>query len=172
MKQIVLELGQLPGPGHGRAIDQQRRQHFPVAMLCGVHIQHVIDERPLESGSRSGQYGKAGFGHAHRTVEIQNAERFAKIPVGLGRSRELRRRSPSAHFNIVSLIPAVRDRGVREVRNAQRDMGQLFFHDTKLFLMAFDRLSQGLHRRHGLIGRLLLSLQPGDVVRSLFQLVP
>jgi len=48
-------------------------------MLCCVEVEHIVDESPFESGTGPRKDGKPGACDFRRTVEIQNAERFAEI---------------------------------------------------------------------------------------------
>ena len=48
LEQIVLELGQLAGAKQAGGIDQERRQHFGVAVLARVNVQQEVDQRPLQ----------------------------------------------------------------------------------------------------------------------------
>ena len=135
-------------------------------------VQHIIDERPLEARSQPGQHRKAGFRHAHGPIKVQNSKRFSEIPVRLGRSGEGGRRAPSTHLNIVVGILPGRYRLVRKVGDAESDMSQLFFYKPKLIFLSFDGVAQRFHCCHGRVGRLLLTFQASDLVRTFFELMP
>ena len=51
--EIVLELGELPGPGQRRPIHQIGRRDLDVAMLAGVEVEHESRERADQPGPRS-----------------------------------------------------------------------------------------------------------------------
>ena len=46
--RVVLELRQLAGAGHRRAIHEQRRPHFLVAVLARVHVEEEVQQRADE----------------------------------------------------------------------------------------------------------------------------
>ena len=50
---IFLELGELPGPEHALAADQEGRQYLRVAVLLGMEVQHEGDDGPLQLGAQA-----------------------------------------------------------------------------------------------------------------------
>ncbi len=172
LKQVFLEFRQLPGPRHGRAIDEEGRQHLTISVLAGMPIEHVVDERAFESRPQARQHGKAGFRHTHGTIEVQNSKRLSEIPVRLGRSGECGGPAPSTHFYILVGILPGRHGLVREVGDAQCDVEELFFDEPELLVLPSDGVTERFHRGHGRFSRLFVTFQSRDLVGPLFQLMP
>ena len=51
--QYIAALGQLAGAGHAFPVDDKWRQHLFIPVLRGVQVQHEIDQRALQAGTRT-----------------------------------------------------------------------------------------------------------------------
>ena len=71
-------------PKRDLLVDHERRQDFRVAVLRGVQVEHEADEGALEAGTCAHVDGKTRAGELGGAFEIEDAEGFAELPVGLG----------------------------------------------------------------------------------------
>ena len=71
--EVLGELRELAGAGHGRGVDHEGREHLGVALLLAVDVEHVLDERALELGALSEDDGEAGAGELHAAREVEDA---------------------------------------------------------------------------------------------------
>ncbi len=53
-------------------------------MLPGVEVKHKGNDGPLQAGAESLEHVKAAAGEFYPFIKINNTERFAQFPVGLG----------------------------------------------------------------------------------------
>ncbi len=88
-EKIFGKLGQLAGAEERLGVDHERRQHFLVAVLLGVHVEHEADERALEPRACAHVDGEARAGELGGAFEVENAEGFADFPVRLGRRNRI-----------------------------------------------------------------------------------
>ena len=102
------------------------RQNFGVAVLAGVHVQEKIGESAFQAGAQAFVNGKARACDFYRCVEIQNPRAFAQFPVGFRFEIELRRGTPAAHFHVVRGGFAHGYAGVRNIRDGEQEILQLF----------------------------------------------
>src|SRR5262245_50316610 len=117
-KQILLEFRELPSSDHGRSVNHERRENFPIAMPSGVEIEHIIDQCPFKPGTRSCKDGKTCSGNLRGSIKIQDAKCLTNVPVRLGSSYRLRCSSAGAHFYVARWISPDRHGGVREIGDA------------------------------------------------------
>ena len=102
LEQIRCELRQLAGAVQAGGVDHERRQHFGVAVLAGVHVQHEVDQRALQLRAQAPVDGEARAGDFGGALEIQDAEVRARGPNALWASKsKLRRRAPAADFDVI-----------------------------------------------------------------------
>ena len=106
---------------------EERRQNLPIAMPCRVKIEHIVDEGPFESRAGPSQDRKPCAGNFRRTVEIQNAKRFAEIPMALGWCGQRGRGSPPSFFFVAARIFSDGNRNMRKIRDAEIQIGQGLF---------------------------------------------
>ena len=58
LEQLIGELGQVCRPGHGGTVDEHRRPQLDIAMLPGVHVEHELHQRPLQTRAVTDQERK------------------------------------------------------------------------------------------------------------------
>ncbi len=96
-------------------------------MLCRMKVEHIVDKGPFESRAGARQDGKSCAGDFRGPVEIQNAERFAEIPMALGGAVKV----GGVPHRLVSTIAvgvfSYRHRGMWKIRDAEIQIGQGFF---------------------------------------------
>ncbi len=151
LKRSSLNLGNWPVPNRLARIHQEGRQHFGVAVLAGVHVEHEIDERALQLRAQAPVQGEARAGDLGGALEIQDAQFRAQVPVRLGLEIELRRLAHAPHFHVVVGVSAHRHGFVRHIGDA----GQQF---AELLVQRLSPVRRGRRslRRHG--AHLLLPL--------------
>ena len=64
-------------------------------MLVGVEIEHELDERPLETGAGAVVGGESGAGDLGATLEVEDPQVGAEVPVRLGLEVECMGGSPT-----------------------------------------------------------------------------
>src|SRR3569833_3460305 len=121
-KQIRLELGQLTGTAQTVGIHEIRYIGFRIAVRTGMQVQHELDQRAVQTRERTAHHRKARTGDFRSGLEVEKDELRAEIDVILGREVELRRRAPTAHLDVVVLVPALWHGGVWDIRHAQQDV--------------------------------------------------
>ena len=150
--------GRLPVPDQRRARHQERRRHLRVAVLPRVHVEHELDERAREPGTRAEQHRKARAGHPRGALEVEDAERRAQIPVRLRREIEGPRGATSTDLDVVPGAGSDRHALVRHVRQPQQQVRSLGSHDGELGVETLDLLGPPLvgleQRRRVLAGPL------------------
>ena len=124
-EKVLGKLGQLAGAEERFGVDHERRQHFFVAVLLGVHVEHEADQRALQPRPRAHVDGKARAGELGRAFEIENAEGFADLPVRLGREIEFLRLAPGFDGFVVGFGDADGHFVAGEVGNAGERQAQL-----------------------------------------------
>ena len=48
LNRSSLNFGKLAGAEEAGGVDQERRQHFGVAVLARMHVQQEVDQRPFQ----------------------------------------------------------------------------------------------------------------------------
>src|ERR1700749_4139698 len=96
-------------------------------MRAGMQVEHEVDQRALQPCSRSPVHRKACAGKLRGTLQIENPQRFANLPVRLWLEGKLRRRSPALDLDIVLLRLAHRNRIVWKIRKARKNSTQFVF---------------------------------------------
>ena len=140
LEQVLLELGQVAGAAQGVSVDQERRLDLDVAVLGRVQLQHEVDERPGQARTRAHQHRETRPGHPGRTLEIEDPECRAEVPVSLRLEREGRDRAPPPHFLVVVGRGPERDAGVRQVGQRHEQRVALAFDLIELDLELLDLL--------------------------------
>ncbi|MNT51046.1 hypothetical protein D3C72_1879940 [compost metagenome] len=80
-----------------------------------MQVEHEVDERPLELRPGRAKHHEAGSRQLGGTFEVDYAQRFAKLPVGLGLVAELLGRSPAPDLDVFFLAEAFGNRVVHQV---------------------------------------------------------
>jgi len=138
LEQVFLELRKLARAGHAVGVDHEGRQHFGVAVLPGVQIQHEIGDSPfqLRGGApvkreaRSGDFGAAG--------EIQDVQIFAELEMLLGLKVQHWLFAPGADDRIVFRTAAQRHGFVLNIRHDHDEGAEFFFGQAQAFVIFLD----------------------------------
>ncbi len=117
-EKVLFELRQLAGAEGGIGVDEKRRQHLRVAPLARVQIEHEVDQRALEPRAGSELHREPRAGDLRGAREVENAEAFADLPVGLRFEGEVPRLSPFPLFAVRRFVGAAGNRRVGNVGNA------------------------------------------------------
>ena len=123
-EHVVLELGQLAGAFEHLAVDDVGRVALGVAMLLGLHVEHELGERAMQSRDRPAQEREARARELGAGVEIE-AERRADVDVIARREVELARPAPAPHLDVRALVGADRDARVGQVRQRHQLLVEL-----------------------------------------------
>ncbi len=102
LEQVFLELGQLAGAEQAAGVHHEGRQHFGVAVLAGVHVEHEVDERALQFGPQVPVEREAGAGDFGGALQVEDAQILAQVPVRLGFEIELGRLRPTRRTSTLS----------------------------------------------------------------------
>ena len=84
LEEVLLELGELAGARHDVPVDHEGGEYLPVAVLVDVQIEHKVDQGALQPGPEVFVQGKPGPCQLGTPLKIEDIERLADIPVGLG----------------------------------------------------------------------------------------
>jgi hypothetical protein len=149
-----------------------------------VKIEHVLDQRAVQSRDAALQHHEARAGDAARRLEVDQRELLADRDVIQRREVERPRGAPAANFDVRGFVAAVRNAFVQRVRQAEDDLLELGTGRRLFFLQAFelagerlalgdecgdvlplalghaDLLRVGIARRAGLVGGDLGGLAP------------
>ncbi len=146
-------------------------EHFRVAVARGVDIEHEINKSPFQSGAGPPVQRESGPGHAGGPFEIQDAEGFPQIPVGLGFEIEHRRLAPGFHHGVGPFVRADGDGFVGHIGNEQEDVPEAIFNGSQFRFQILDALGHRLHAVDDLRGIEPVALSPRDFFRGLIALV-
>ncbi len=141
LEQIVLELGKLPGAEQAGRVDQERRQHFGIAVLARVNVQHEVDQRAFQPGADAPIDGKPRAGDFGGALQIQNLQLGPEIPMRLGLKIELARLAPAADFDVVVRALAHRHGFVRNIRNAGHQIAESFIDGLGFFIQGSNAIA-------------------------------
>src|SRR5262249_52094323 len=84
-------------------VDHEWRQDFRVAVVTRMNVEHEVDQGAFEQRADAPVNGKARTGDFGGTLQVQNAELGAKVPVRLGFEIELTRLAPAPDLDVVLL---------------------------------------------------------------------
>ena len=113
LEQLLLELRQLGRREHRLRAHEVRDPDLLVAVRLGVEVEHELGERPLEPGAEPPQHREAGLRELRASLEVEDPQPLAELPVRAGREREGPRLAPAAHLDVVVRGGAGRHRRVR-----------------------------------------------------------
>src|SRR5438874_9069052 len=82
LEKVLLEFRELTGTAQRISVDDVRRDDFAIAAR-GVLLEKKIDERAIQSRPRPGDERETRARDFRRPIEVEDAERFADIPVRL-----------------------------------------------------------------------------------------
>ena len=112
-------------------------------MLACVQVEHEVGKSTLKARSLAEVDDEARTRDLGGTVEVEDAESFADLPVGFSREVELRLLAPGFLHAIAVLVLAYRNRVVGQVRQRLQDLAQTF---VSRYGGSFQRLYLGLER--------------------------
>ena len=95
LEEVLLEFRELSGAAKRIGVDDVRRHDFPVTARR-VLIEKEIDQRTIETRARTADEREAGAGDFGAAVEVEDAQTFANVPVGLRLKIELRLLAPGS----------------------------------------------------------------------------
>ena len=144
-EQILLEFRQLAGAEQAVAVDQIGYVGLGIAVLAGVGVEHELGQRPVQARQGAGHDHEARAGQLGRRVEVQAAQGLAQVDMILGLEIELRYLAPGALLAVVLLVLPVRDRVMRNVGHAERDIAQRGLHLVQRFFGHLELVSQAGH---------------------------
>ena len=165
-EEILLELRELPGAEERRAVRHERGKHFEVSVLPSMDVEHEVDERPLQQRPRPLREAKPPAGDLDRPVEVEDVQRRAEVDVVLDREREDPRGPPRPHDGVVLLPRAVRNRGIRHVREDEEKLLHLPLDRREFRFRLLEPRRKRLHPLHEFRRVLLLPPEPADLPGS------
>ncbi len=133
-----------------------------ITVLRGVEVQHVVDEPSLKAGPLPTEKGEAGTGDLRSTRQIEDAEGFAQLPVGLRLEGERGLFAPLPHQNVV-FLPAGRHLRVRDVRHLEEDLPDLHFGLGDHLIEGPDPFPHLPHLQNEVLGILPRPLELSDL---------
>ncbi len=172
LNRSCLELGQVPGPGQRLGVGHERRQDLGETPLARVEVEHEADEGPLQPGARAHGDGEARARNLGRPLEIQDAQALADVPVGLGVEIEIWRRPPATDFPVVFGAAADGNGFVRDVRDIEQGLPDLFFDGLETLVEAGDLVADLPHLQDPGRGVRAFLFHPGDLLGGLVFLRP
>src|SRR6476661_8442506 len=120
LEEIGCEFGQLARTRERGGVDQKRGKNFRVTVLPRMDIEKEIGQRAFEPGAPAFINGKTRAGNLTGRSQIQDPCAFTHFPMGLRLETKFRGRAPAADFPVVLGASADRYRGVRKVRNGEK----------------------------------------------------
>ena len=90
LEEVRLELRQVAGSGQRCAVHHERRLDLGVAMVGRVQVQHEVDQRACEPRTCADQHREPGARDLRAALEVDDAERRAKVPMRLRVESKLR----------------------------------------------------------------------------------
>ena len=103
VEKVVSELGEISCAEQRLGVYERRGKHFDVAVLAGMEVEHELGEGAFEAGAGAEVDDEARAGDLGSALEVEDAELFAELPVGLGGERKLARLTPGLDDLIVVL---------------------------------------------------------------------
>ncbi len=104
--KVVGELGQLGGSNQHLPLDHEGRIDLGVAVLLHMQVNHPRDEGPLKLGPQALEDVEAGAGELHPSLEINDPQSRAQLPMGQRLEVELARLALGAHYHVLALVLA------------------------------------------------------------------
>ena len=157
MEHIFCEFWQLTGAEIRRTVGHVWRDELGIAVLVGVHIDHERNDRAFETGSQTFVEGETAAGNFCSTVEIENVEVDAEIPVCFWFKIKFAWFAPDA-FNAIIVFAAVWNVVGWHVWNADNEITHFFFKGILAFVEDFDLFVDGRNFRHQIVGAFAVAL--------------
>ena len=131
-------------------------------MLFGVQVEHELGERPMQACQLAAQDGKARAGKLGGDFAIEPALVRTELDVILDREIERARRAPTILFDVAVLVGTLRHRGIGQIRNAQRDRGELLLDVGQARFVGLELIGDTGDLGHQRGGVLALALGDAD----------
>ena len=94
--RVVLELRQLAGAGHARAVHEHGRPDLLVAVLARVHVEEEVQQRADEPRAAAAEHGEAGAADLRAALEVEQPVLGGDLPVRPHAGGRARRRPSCA----------------------------------------------------------------------------
>ena len=147
LEEVFFELWQLTGSRQRIRLHEVGNVRFFIAVFARVHVQHKLDERPMQPGQRTPHHYKPRSGNAACRVEIEHAESRAQVHVVFWIKIERRNISPAPNFLILRFVVARRHIIVKQVRQAKFYCLQCLPHFTQPCFACVETIAEILDRR-------------------------
>ena len=154
---VVLKLGQLARTEHGLTLDDDGRPPLLEA-TARVRVEEEVDEGTLQAGAGATENGKAATGELVATLELEDVQIGAQIPVRLKVEVELARGAPAATLDVLVLVLTVRGGLARNVGQVSHEVVLLLLKSGTALGQTVDLLVDGAHGLLGGLGLVLLAL--------------
>ncbi len=112
--KIVPEFRQLSGSVDHLFFDHERRVALLVA-AAGEGVQHKAHQGPLQPGAGAVEDIETGSGQLYAALKIQDPQRWAQVPMGLGVKVELWFLPHGLDDLVFAVIRAQRDALIRQI---------------------------------------------------------
>ena len=122
--RVVFELGKLARTEHGLTLHDDRRPPF-FETAGRVRIEEIVDERALKTSARTAEHRETAARKLIASIEIEDVQIGAKIPMGLEIEIELARRAPAAALGVFAFVFAHRSGVARNVRRSHQNVIEL-----------------------------------------------
>ena len=136
LNRSASNFGSCPVPTSELRAHEVRHVDLGVAVLAGVQVEHVLDQRAVQAREAALQHDETRAGNPAGGFEIHRGvgELLADGDVIERREFELARRAPATHFDVVVFVAAVRHALVQRVRQAEHELVELGL-DVRQFLV-------------------------------------
>ena len=131
-------------------------------MLAGVELQHEVNERARQSGTRAHQDREPRTSQLDTAFEVYDPERGSQIPVRRGLELEDGRLAPPAHLEVVRLACAHRHALVRQIGQLHQDGVARLLDLRQPAFLSLDRGRVLLTGRQQLVHRQPITLRLTD----------
>ena len=166
LEKVRLEFRQLPGADQCMSRHEIRRINFRVSVLARMQVEHVLDQRAMQTRDAGLEHHEARAGNPAGRLEIDQRQFLADRHVVDRREIELPRRAPATHFNVGRFVAALGHAFVQHVRQAEHQFIELRLHRGEFLVeggkLATERFALREQRRDVLPLRLRLA----DVLRD------
>ena len=159
--QLIGELGQVAGAGHGGAIDHEGGLHFQETRGA-VFVEEPGDQGAFQPGAPTGVHGEARPGDLGSALEVEQLEGFADLQMVLGPRGGVLDFAPGGGDHVLFAGAARRHRFVRQVGEAHEDVLELLLGGGQLRFGFGLLVSAGLDRRDRLGSVLPFALELAD----------
>ena len=122
--RVVFELGKLARAEHGLTLHDDRRPPF-FETAGRVRIEEIVDERALKTSACAAEHRETAARELIASIEIEDVQIGAKIPMRLEIEIELARRAPATALGVFAFVFAHRSGVARNVRRSHQNVIEL-----------------------------------------------